>query len=260
MFELHKLAFRLAWEFVKNNALTSLFALAIMILIQFLSYLPIVGFLASFAYMTVIQSMQIYFARTTEESYDPQEPAERALLLYKERVSGATLSALFGKYIKEAVGSVFGYLIIFFLVSILFSLLLVSSGGSVGVTVGASPAMIAEEIEISALWPAFLILALISFLGYLLPAVQGEIIQSDSMQEAFKKSFLLLNPVFWKKTFCKRYFVLIMWWSLVVILIFAVAVISIMSVVLLPVGLALLFLATLYNALIYLFASRSLCS
>ena len=96
------------------------------------------------------------------------------------------------------------------------------------------------------------------WLSYLMPGVMGRVILSENFGEALRRTFLLFSPSFWKSTFNKEYFILVLVWSIVVFVVGLVSSWLFVSIFLSPVALILLYGVALYNAAVYVFAAQSL--
>jgi len=102
----------------------------------------------------------------------------------------------------------------------------------------------------------FLILSMV--LGYLLPGVMGEVLLAESFGDAFKKSWKLFSPSYWKRTLNGDYFMLVLIWSAIVFVAALILSWLAVSIILLPVALIGIYCRSLYNAVIYVFAHRYL--
>jgi len=104
----------------------------------------------------------------------------------------------------------------------------------------------------------FLFLLVALWLGYIFPGVTGEVMAAEGFGPAFMKTFLLFNPKFWKRTFNKDYFLLILLWSVIVFVAAVVLSWFTVSILLIPIALIGVYFLSLYNAAIYFFARKLL--
>ncbi len=247
-------ALKLSIEFFKSNYALSFAVIGVLILLNLLSYLPIIGIVFVFAYSVLNLSIQIYFGRVVKNAQNKEDVASEATQM--------KISDFLTRYLAEAAGAFLG---LFFIALILFFLIFVLAmafGGADFESINHFESVNQQEIFFQMVGvyfvPSIVILTIVGFLFYVLPAVFGEVFMSESFNEAFNKSFLLLKPSFWKKTFNKSYFVLILIWSIAVFVFYTLSVILSMTLILLPVALVILYILALYNAAIYVFARELL--
>jgi len=250
----NKEALNIALNFFKGNVVLSLSAIAILLVVALLKQVPVVGIVFALIYPILSFAIQIYLAREVPRLQNPEEMEALA--------QRTKLSELFTRHLDIAAGGFLGFFLIITLLGMLFAGLM---SASIDVQT-AEQAMRSQDIQemivaIStggALGTLFFFLILLMWLGYLMPGVMGEVLLAPTFMDAFRKSFLLFNPRFWKRTFTKEYFVLIMIWSFIVF--FAALILSwiAVSILLLPVALVGVYFLSLYNAVIYVFAQKAL--
>ncbi|WP_281950808.1 hypothetical protein [Nitrosophilus kaiyonis] len=241
-------ALKLAFSFFKGNIALSLAAIAILLVISFFSILPLIGIVFVFAYSILSLSIQIYFGRGIKEVKSIEEMENFA----KDTKIGDFLT----KYIAEATGAFLALFFISLVFIFAFALLTAIFSGTISMEEikGMNEQQIIFYMMSSYSIPGTVMLLIAGFFFYIFPAVMGEVILSEGFNEAFKKVFLLINPAFWKKTFKKDYFLLILFWSIIVF-IFGIFIVFLSStIILLPIVLILAYILSLYNAGIYLFA------
>lgn len=246
----NKEAFSLAIEFFKGNIALSLGAIGILIAVALLQLVPIVGIVFSFVYPILSLAVQVYVGRHVPEIGEEREMGAVA--------ARSTLSDLFLKHIDIAAG---GFLGLFSIMLFFGMILLLLFSGSVDMNALATDNTEAfmASVNIGAMMGGLTImLLLVMWLGYLTPGVMGEVILSDNFSQALRRSFLFFSPSFWKRTFTKEYFLLVLVWSLVVFVAGLVASWLFASIFLSPVALILLYGIALYNAAVYVFAAQSL--
>jgi len=246
----NKEAIAIASNFFKGNVALSLAAIGILITIALLKMVPVIGIVFAFAYPILSFAIQIYVGREVPDLPNAEAMAD---------VAGRTkLSDLFTRHIDLAAGGFLGFFLILMLFSMLMMGLLSASVDLETLNTGDMQAMLASISTSGALGSLIFILLLGMWLGYLMPGVMGEVILAENFNAAFKKSFLLFSPSFWKRTFSKEYFILIMIWSVIVF--FGAVIFSWLaaSILLLPVALVGIYFLSLYNAVIYVFARESL--
>jgi hypothetical protein len=248
----NKEAIAIASHFFKGNVSLSLAAIGILIAVALFKLIPIVGIVFAFAYPILSFAIQIYVARAVPELRRPEEMAEVA--------NRTKLSDLFTRHIDIAAGGFLG----FFLILMLFSVLgmgLLSTSVNVQTLNTQNVQEFVAAISTSGTLGSLLFLLLLGmWLGYLMPGVMGEVILAESFNDAFKKSFLLLSPSFWKRTLNGKYFILIMIWSVIVFLGAMLFSWIAVSILLLPVALVGIYFLSLYNAVVYVFAREYLKS
>jgi len=245
-------AIKLATEFFKGNYALSFAAIAILLVISFFSFLPLIGILFVFAYSVLSLSIQIYFGKNTVSIKNEEE--------MKDIARNTQIGEFLTKYFSEAAGAFLGL----FILSLVFMILFMITAGifGTGLSVEEMRGMNEQEMIIQMITvysiPSILFLLIGGFLFYIFPSVMGEIFLTTGFNEALKKVFLLLSPNFWKKTFNKNYFILIIIWSIIVFIFGILIVLLSTTVILLPLVLIGAYLLSLYNAAIYVFAKESL--
>ncbi|BCD62463.1 hypothetical protein NitYY0826_C1339 [Nitratiruptor sp. YY08-26] len=243
----NKTAINAAWSFFKGNYALNFAAIAILIVLNLLGMIPIIGILFIFAYSIVSLAVQIYFGRAIAKVNDPQELVDIA--------AETKIGDLLTTYLQTAAGAFLGFFFIFLLFSFLFGIAI-----SMSIDVEQLQNGMMSQAQMIAMMSSggavgLLLLVIAAFFFYFAPGVLGEIIKTDDFTEAFKKSFWIFSPSFWKRCFNKEYFVLIFIWSLILIGVGIVMVLMASSIILLPVVLVIAYIVSLYNAAIYVFAA-----
>jgi hypothetical protein len=246
----NKTAMEIAAAFFKGNVSLSLSAIAILIVIALFKLLPIVGVIFAFAYPILSFAIQIYVAREVPKLRGTEEMEEVA--------RRTRLNELFTRHLDIAAGGFLGFFLILMLLSMIFMGLL-SSSIDIQTLSGDNMEAFSAAISASgALGTLLLFLLLGMWLGYLMPGVMGEVILAQNFNEAFRKSLLLFSPSFWKRTFTRNYFILILIWSMIVFVAALLFSWIALSILLLPIALVGIYFLSLYNAVIYVFAREAL--
>ena len=246
----NKTAMEIAAAFFKGNVSLSLSAIAILIVIALFKLLPIIGIVFAFAYPILSFAIQIYVARevpTLQNAKEMEEVARRT-----------RLKELFTRHLDIAAGGFLGFFLILMLLSMIFMGLLSSSIDIQTLSGDNMEAFSAAFSASGALGTLLLFLLLGMWLGYLMPGVMGEVILAQSFNEAFRKSLLLFSPSFWKRTFTRNYFTLILLWSMIIFVAALLFSWIALSILLLPIALVGIYFLSLYNAVIYVFAREAL--
>ena len=246
----NKEALQIASGFFKGNIALSLGAIAILLTIALLKLVPIIGVVFAFAYPILSFAIQIYVAREVPGLRDPEEMAAVA--------QRTKLGDLFTRHLDVAAGGFLGFMLILMALLMLFFALFSASVDLQTLQSGNEQAIIAALSTSGALGTILFFLVLAMWLGYLMPGVMGEVLLAENFIEAFRKSFLLFSPGFWKRTFTKEYFLLIMIWSVIVFVGAMILSWIAVSIILLPVALIGAYYLSLYNAVVYVFARESL--
>lgn len=243
-------AVKSALSFFKGNYALNFGALAILVVLAIFSAIPLIGIVFAIFYSMLNLSLQIYFGRLVAQKKSIDEISEEA--------SNVKISDFLTKYLSQAAGGFLGLFLIAILIFFIFFILAMVFGGSINMhySHGMNNQQMMFEMMSTYSIPSIITLLIIGFLFYIIPAVFGEIIFSENFNEAFKNSFLLLNPGFWKKTFNKDYFILILIWSIIVFAVYIFSIFLSSTLILLPVALLVLYLLSLYNAAIYVFAKE----
>ncbi len=246
----NKEAFSLAIEFFKGNIALSLGAIGILIAVALLQLIPGVGVVFAFAYPILSLAVQVYVGRQVPEVKDDREMGTVA--------AHSTLSDLFLKHLDIAAGAFLGFFTIMLLLGLLFVLLFSGSVDMNALATDNTEAFMAS-VNVGAMMGGLtILLLLVMWLGYLMPGVMGRVILSENFIQALRRSFLFFSPSFWKRTFNKEYFLLVLVWSIVVFIAGLVASWLFASIFLSPVALILLYGVALYNAAVYVFAAQIL--
>ncbi len=246
----NKEAVQIALEFFKGNYALNLGAAAILIILALLRGIPLLGIFFVFAYSILSFAVQVYVARRAAEVEHPQEMRDVA--------RESKLGDLFIRHLDIAAGGFLGFFLIMLLLLVIYVALIGSGITLMAVSQGDLQSAVASAGGSGAILGMFLLMLLILWLGYVIPGVMGEVISAESFTEAFRKSLLLFSPSFWKRTLNGAYFRLILIWSIIEFVAALVLTAIGSTFILLPVALLGIYLISLYNAAVYLFASKAL--
>jgi len=246
----NKEAMGLATDFFKGNIALSLGAVALLILIALLKMVPLVGIVFAFAYPVLSFAIQIYVAREVPGLQTPEE-----MITVARRTK---LGDLFTRHLDIATGGFLGFFLILMILFTLFMWLMSFSIDIQTLNTENMEAFAASITTSGALGTLFFFMLLGMWLGYLMPGVMGEVILAENFTDAFKKSFLIFSPRFWKRTLTRDYFLLILVWSAVVFIAALLLSWIALSIILMPVALIGVYLLSLYNAVIYVSAREAL--
>ncbi|MRI83027.1 MAG: hypothetical protein C6I00_01275 [Nitratiruptor sp.] len=239
----NKTALLAAWNFFKGNYGLHFGTIGILVLLNLFGVLlPFVGILFIFAYSIFSLSIQIYFARTILEAGTPQELQEAA--------AQTRIGPFLTTYLPQASGGFLALLLLFILLFFLFSGILLASGE---LQEEMDPARMEEMAQSLTLPVLFLLGALLTLL-YAFPGAMGRLMVSEDFFSAFKAPFTLFTPSLWRGIFNRRYFLLVMGWSLITTLATILFMALASTLLLLPVALVGAYLVTLYNGALYTFA------
>jgi hypothetical protein len=246
----NKEALQIASNFIKGNITLSLGALAVLITIALLKMAPLIGVIFAFVYPILSFAIQIYVAR---EVPSLQRPEDMAKVAQRTR-----LGDLLSRHLDIAAGGFLGFFLILMLFGVLFTVVMGFSIDIQTLQSGNMEAISAAIYTSGALVSLLLFLMIGLWLSYLMPGVMGEVVMAENFADAFRKSFLLFSPSFWKRTFSKAYFVLILIWSMIVFVAALLFSWIAVSIILLPFALIGVYYLSLYNAVIYVFAREAL--
>ncbi len=192
-------ALKLSIEFFKANYALSFAVIGVLILLSLFSYLPIIGIIFVFAYFILNLSIQIYFGRVVKNAQNEEDVANEA--------AQTKINEFLTLYLAEAAGAFLGLFLIALILFFIFFILAMAFGGANIESIQHIESMNQQEMFFQMIsiyfTPSVIIFMIAGFLFYILPAVFGEVFLSEGFNEAFKKSFLLLKPSFWKRTFNK---------------------------------------------------------
>jgi len=246
----NKEAISIAVNFFKGNVALSLAAIAILVTLALLKIVPFIGIAFAFAYSILSLAIQIFVARQIPRLSRSEEMAEVA--------ARTKLGDFLTRHLDIATGGFLGIFLIMMVLAIIFLGLMGMNIDVQSLSTGDMQAVTASIYTSGALGALSLILLVSMWLGYIFPAVLGEVIMAPDFNSAFLKSFLLFNPRFWKRTLNKDYFLLILLWTAIVFVAAIILAWFTASILLLPIALIGLYFLSLYNAAIYFFARELL--
>ncbi len=249
----NKNAISLTVNFFKGNYALSFAAIAILFVISLLNLIPVIGIFFLISYAIFSLSIQIYFGKAIKEINTTEDMQDIA--------ASTKIGDFLNKYFSTAAGGFTSLAIITILFFILAAVITMLTGAT-NIHIEEMKTMNQEQIAATLISaysiPALFISLIAGFLFYIFPSVMGYIIESNNFNEAFKNGFLLLNPKFWKMSFNKNYFVLILIWSIILTIATILVFIASSTVILIPVAIILGYLISLYNAAIYVFSKELL--
>ncbi len=245
----NRVAFAMAWNFFKGNYALNFAVVAILIVLKLLGMLPVIGLLFIFGYSILELSIQIFFGRKAKEVVSEEDMQYVAA----ETKIGEYLSA----YLPQASGAFLALFLLALVFIALFGVIVASSGSMKMVSEQAlMQGQMAQVLLYVMGSPSILLFLVVAILFYFFPAMMGKVFKSEDFVAAFKSVFLLFSPTLWKSTFNKDYFVLIFIWSIIVTIAVVLIVLMMGTVLLIPVGLILAYLLSLYNAAVYVYAEE----
>ncbi len=250
----NKTAFDVAWNFFKGNYALNFAAMAILIVLYILGMIPLLGILFIFAYSVFSLAIQVYFGKKMQSAATPQDMAEVA--------ANTKIRDLLMEHIDVAAGAFLAYLILGIVFGLLFAIFAGMGAGMMHESMQMQGMGMHGEEQMAMIMMSgmgvggFIVLLVVLFLAYFFPGVMGKVILADDFVGGFKNAFLIFSPTLWKSCFNKDYFLLILLWSIIIfvalILIFALSA----TLILLPLGVVLAYILSLYNAAVYVFAAQ----
>lgn len=243
-------AINIAANFFKGNVALSLATIAILVTLALLQYVPFLGLAFALAYAILSFEVQVYLARQIPEISGSEEMADVA--------ARTKLGDLLTRHLDIAAGGILGYFTISLALGLLF---MATFGATVDMSAIQGRDMQAFMAAIStsgAMGVMLLFMLVLLWLTYLFPGVTGEVMAAERFGPAFMKTFLLFSPKFWKRTFNKDYFLLILLWSVIVFVAAVVLSWFTASILLIPIALIGAYFLSLYNAAVYRFARELL--
>jgi len=205
-----KNAFRLGWEFVDQNRLLALSAVGVLVLLTLLKMVPLVGFFAAAALGIFLQAAQIYVGRTFYQA--------ESIGQFVEAAAATRLQALLTRFIGQAFGAWLGWIVLGVIFFVLWMVLALATGMNITVIEGSLNSEAQTLQFFAALGLAALPLVLAGLvLAYVFPVVQGRIILSESVGEAFRAVFSMFRPAVWSHAMNGQYFTFVLIFGLVMI-------------------------------------------
>jgi MFS family permease len=208
----NKAALGLAWSFVSGNFVLTVMAVTLLFVLDFFgrAFFPLGLVLLVVSYILRFAA-QSYYAKKLEETVSQEQIADVA-----RRTS--LLDLFFGRALQGAA-LFLGYLATVVLFVALYALIAyVMVGDQLGQP-GSYEAMMGEVLVMPMLaWGL-----IVSVFGYVLVGVYGRMLRSEGFVEITRSLFLLFSPAYWRGCFTRRYFLLVMGWSIIFFVIFVVA-------------------------------------
>ncbi len=251
----NKEAINIAYSFFRANIGISLGIVTIMAVAIILQTLPTIGSIFAIIYAILTLSIQIYIGRSVWSIDTPKD--------IKDIASNANIKDILLSAYSEAIGATMGFLLITILFMMLFGYI-ISQTIDLELLQKAISANNVEAVS-DMLFKAFTSPAMIIFFiivllfTYLVPAVIGRVMVSESAGEAFVASMGFFHPTVWKRVFTNgSYAKIVTIWSLILFVAFMILSILFSSLILLPLGFVVLYMLLLYNAVIYAFAYNTI--
>ena len=236
-----KQAYSLAWRFFSKNKLASFLAMAVIFGLYMLSVIPLLGMFIAIAAGIALFSVQTYVAKTLISSASDEE--------YDEKVQGTTVKELLTQHLGIASGGFLGFIVIEIIMMVVMFTLLALTIGIETLTQLSDQTMTPEQqmqIFQSVGVIGLLFMLVIMFLAYIYPLVLGKVYTSQNFGEAFTSIFTMFSPAVWKASFNGQYFFMIMMLHLTGIGMFILMVLSMMTIVLIPLAFVMAYLFILY--------------
>ncbi|ADV46020.1 hypothetical protein [Nitratifractor salsuginis] len=246
----NKEAINIAANFFKGNVALSLAAIAILVTLALLQYVPFLGLAFALAYAILSFEVQVYVARQIPEASNSEEMADVA--------ARTRLGDLLTRHLDIAAGGMLGYFTISMVLGLIFMMMFSATVDVSAIQGNDMQAFVAAISTSGAMGVMVFFLLILLFLSYIFPGVTGEVMAADGFGPAFMKTFLLFSPKFWKRTFNKDYFLLILLWSVIVFVAAVVLSWFTVSILLIPIALIGAYFLSLYNAAVYFFARELL--
>ena len=241
-----KNAFRLGLEFMDRNRLLAAMTMGSFLVLTLLEMVPLLGMFAGVALGVFSQAAQIYVGRTFYEAAD--------IHAYIGGAESANFKAFLTRYVPQAFGAWLGWLVLSLIFMILFIAFFLGSGTDLS---SFSDGNIqneeqAYELLVGILEAGLPVVLIGMLLSYVYPIAQGRVIRSESFGEAFKAVFAIFSPSVWASAMNKTYFSFVFFFSLSLMGIVALVVVTMMLLVLIPfLGAVLILVWTIF--LIYAF-------
>ncbi len=238
-----KQSYGLAWRFFTKNKMASFIVMGAFFVLAFFSMIPLIGFIVTLAMGVLMFSVQVYVAKSITHSENEEE--------YEKIIQNTKPSELITQYLPVGAGAYLGFFLIEALVVLLLFIMLISLFGAETLTaISEGTIPVEEQLQMykSLGVFGFLFAVIMMFFAYIYPLVLGSVYRSESFGEAFVNIFLLFSPKIWKASFNGRYFFLITMLHLTIIGAMVLMMISIMSFVLIPVAVFMVYIMTLYFA------------
>lgn len=236
-----KQAYSLAWRFFNKNKLTSFLAMAVIFGLYTLSLIPLLGLFIAMAAGIALFSLQTFVAKTLISSKSDEE--------YDEKVQGMKLKELLTQHLGIASGGFLGFVVIeIIMIVVMFTLFALTVGLETLTQLNDKTMTPEQQMQIfqSVGIVGLLFIFVIMFFAYIYPLVLAKVYTSENFGEAFSAIFTMFSPTVWKASFNAQYFVMITMLHLTGMGMFILMVISMMTIVLIPVAFLLAYLFILY--------------
>jgi len=236
-----KQAYSLAWRFFTHNKMASFLAMAAIFALNVLSMIPLLGmFIAIFAGI-VLFSTQAYVAKTLMHSESDEE--------YDAKVASTDVKSLLMENLNIGAGGFLGFIVIeIIMIVFIFTLFAMTIGLETLSTLNAEQMSPEQQLEMfQGIGIIGIIMAVIfMFLAYIYPIVLGRVYTSENFGEAFSAIFMMFSPAVWKASFNGQYFLLVTMLHLTGIGVMVLMVVSMMTIILIPLAMFFFYLLILY--------------
>ena len=201
-----KNSIRLGWEFFLQNKMLAVVVLSAIVVLNFLSMIPLLGLLAMVAMGVVGQGVQIYIGRHFYQSHD--------IVAFAEGAKTIPPVDFLLRYKNQAFGGWLGWFLIGMLLMLIFAIIFIAGGGVMEI----SETMSDEQAfrMMASMGGAFIpVLLIVLVLSYVYPIAQGKVIMSENFGEAFRAVFTIFTPSVWQEAMKKEYFRFVFFFGLV---------------------------------------------
>ena len=241
-----KNAFRLGLEFMDRNRMLAAMTMGIFLVLSLLEMVPVLGMVAGVALGVFSQAVQIYVGRTFY--------AAPGIEGYVSAAESAKFKEFLTRYLAQAFGAWLGWLVLSLVFMVLFIIFFITGGTDLS---AFDQTAMQDEEQIYSLILAVLeagtplVLAGL-LLSYVYPIAQGRVIRSGGFGEAFRAVFSVFSPAVWASAMHAAYFRYVFFFSLALIGIAVLVILTMMLLILVPIlGAVLIVVWTVF--LVYVF-------
>jgi len=246
-----KQTFDLAWRFFSLNKAASFIVLGILFFLAVFSAIPIIGFFVSMAFGLFIFALQIYVAKVVLHSKTDAD--------YENNIKTLQPKNMLTRFVSIAMGAYLGMFILQMIaLFLIFASIAIAVGSDTMIALSNGSLNTVEQMQVFQNLGIIgvVIMIFIMFFAYIYPLVIGRVYMMETFGDAFKSIFLIFSPELWKKTFNKRYFILISVVQLVFFGLVIVIALTMMSIVLIPIAVLITYFILLTTPIMAIIAHK----
>ena len=203
--------------------------------------IPLLGFFIAIFAGIVLFSTQAYVAKSLMHAQSDEE--------YDAKVESTDVKSLLMENLNIGAGGFLGFIVIEIIMLVLmFTVFAMTIGLEALSTLNSAEMTPEQQMELfQGIGVIGVIMGVVFlFLAYIYPIVLGKVYTSDNFGEAFSAIFSMFSPAVWKASFNGQYFLMVTMLHLTGIGAMILMVVSMMTIVLIPLAMFVFYLLILY--------------